>query len=203
MEYRPRFNTRYLRYLFFCIILAILLCLFPVSGSQKNHDTISIEQAYLDAESRIFKPLRTICKWLDDANYLLAEDDDQTNSQKLLKVKSLKGTKTLFLNIVEIPKNLPFELVRPLEIPEGYKMETEMPRTSTLKGMLFLAHGNLDDNGHVQNTIQITERLMDRGKTSFGFMLRPDQRHGFKGKKRELLNRKSTDFWFKHLLSCR
>ena len=89
---------------------------------------------------------------------------------------------------------------RPCENEEGYEFGSAMTHAKNLKGTLFMTHGDMDDNVHMQNTIQLINKLMDRGK-QFGFMLYPDQRHGFRGKKREHSNRHYVDFWFKHLLN--
>lgn len=88
---------------------------------------------------------------------------------------------------------------RPQENPEGYKESSVLTHAAKLKGVLFMAHGDMDDNVHMQNTIQLISRLMDLGK-KFEFMIYPDQRHGFRGKKREHSNRHFVDFWFKHFL---
>lgn len=88
---------------------------------------------------------------------------------------------------------------RPCENEEGYKFGSVMTHAKNLKGVLFLSHGDMDDNVHMQNTVQLIDKLIDLNKT-FGFMLYPNQRHGFRGKKREHSNRHYVDFWFKHLL---
>jgi dipeptidyl-peptidase-4 len=75
-----------------------------------------------------------------------------------------------------------------------------MTHAHKLKGTLFMSHGNLDDNVHMQNTIQLMDALMDLGKSTFEFMVYPDQKHGTRGKKREHSNRHYIDFWFKHFL---
>ncbi len=89
---------------------------------------------------------------------------------------------------------------RPSENEEGYRFGSVMTHADKLKGVLFLAHGDMDDNVHMQNTIELIDKFMDLGKT-FGFMLYPNQRHGFGGKKREHSNRHYVDFWFKHFLN--
>lgn len=66
--------------------------------------------------------------------------------------------------------------------------------------ILFMAHSDLDDNVHMQNTVQLISKLMDLEK-EFSFMLYPDQRHGFRGKKREHSNYHFVSFWFKHFLN--
>jgi dipeptidyl-peptidase-4 len=88
----------------------------------------------------------------------------------------------------------------PVENKEGYKFGSALTHAKNLKGNLFMEHGDMDDNVHMQNTIQLVSRLMDLGK-QFEFMLYPDQRHGFRGSKREHSNRHYVDFWFKHFLN--
>lgn len=90
---------------------------------------------------------------------------------------------------------------RPIDNPEGYKFGAAMTHADKLKGILFMSHGNLDDNVHMQNTIQLIDKFMDLEKSGFGFMVYPDQKHGIRGKKREHSNRHYIDFWFKNLLN--
>ncbi len=87
----------------------------------------------------------------------------------------------------------------PAENKEGYESGSVMTHAGKLKGTLLLMHGDMDDNVHMQNTIQLIDALMDEGKM-FEYMVFPNQRHGFGGKKRENASRRSVDFWFKHLL---
>jgi dipeptidyl-peptidase-4 len=89
---------------------------------------------------------------------------------------------------------------KPEENEAGYKFGSVMTHAGKLKGVLFLEHGAIDDNVHMQNTIQLIDALMDLDKM-FEFMLYPDQRHSFTGKKIENSNRRSVNFWFKHLLN--
>lgn len=88
---------------------------------------------------------------------------------------------------------------RPGDNKEGYEFGSVMTHAEKYRGVLFLSHGAMDDNVHMQNTIQLIDRLMDEGK-QFGFMLYPDQRHGYGGKKRDHTNRHYVDFWFTHFL---
>lgn len=90
---------------------------------------------------------------------------------------------------------------RPIDNPEGYEFGSAITHADKYKGILFMSHGNLDDNVHMQNTIQLIDKLMDLEKSGFGFMVYPDQRHGSRGKKREHSNRHYIDFLFKHLLN--
>jgi dipeptidyl-peptidase-4 len=89
---------------------------------------------------------------------------------------------------------------RPSENEEGYKFGSAITHAKNLKGILFMSHGDMDDNVHMQNTIQLIDKLMDHG-IKFDFMLYPDQRHGFRGTKRAFSNRHYVDFWFKHFLN--
>ncbi|MFB0566344.1 MAG: S9 family peptidase [Candidatus Aminicenantaceae bacterium] len=88
---------------------------------------------------------------------------------------------------------------KPSENKEGYKFGSVMNHADKYKGVLFLAHGSMDDNVHMQNTIQLIDKLMNLGK-KFEFMLYPNQRHGFREKKRGHSNRHYVDFWFNHFL---
>ncbi len=88
---------------------------------------------------------------------------------------------------------------RPSENEEGYKFGSAMTHAKNLEGVLFLSHGDMDDNVHMQNTTQLISRLMDLEK-QFEFLPYPDQRHGYRESKREHSNRHYVDFWFKHFL---
>ncbi|HMP94347.1 MAG TPA: prolyl oligopeptidase family serine peptidase, partial [Phnomibacter sp.] len=66
----------------------------------------------------------------------------------------------------------------PQENPEGYKKTSAMTYADRYKGMLQLVHGTMDDNVHMQNTIQLVGALQDKGKT-FELMLYPNGRHGW------------------------
>ena len=87
----------------------------------------------------------------------------------------------------------------PAENKEGYEFGSVLTHAKGLKGVLLLEHGDMDDNVHMQNTVQLIDALMDQDKV-FEYMVFPNQRHGFGGKKRENSRRRSVDFWFKHLL---
>ncbi|MBI4475936.1 MAG: S9 family peptidase [Acidobacteria bacterium] len=65
----------------------------------------------------------------------------------------------------------------PQNNPEGYK--TTAPRTAAanLHGRLLLLHGTMDDNVHLQNTMQFVHELQKAGK-SFELMVYPKSRHG-------------------------
>ncbi len=88
---------------------------------------------------------------------------------------------------------------RPVDNPEGYKAGSVMTHAENLKGVLYMSHGAIDDNVHMQNTVQLISTFMDLDKV-FEFMIYPDQRHGYRGKKRDHSNRHYVDFWFHHFL---
>ncbi len=65
----------------------------------------------------------------------------------------------------------------PQENAEGYEKSSVLESADALSGKLLLIHGTIDDNVHLQNTIQFIERLQKKGK-SFEMMLYPKSRHG-------------------------
>jgi dipeptidyl-peptidase-4 len=66
----------------------------------------------------------------------------------------------------------------PSENVEGYKSSAVATYIKNYKGNLFLVHGTMDDNVHMQNTIQLVGALEDAGK-EFEMMLYPGGRHGW------------------------
>jgi dipeptidyl-peptidase 4 len=65
----------------------------------------------------------------------------------------------------------------PQNNPEGYKATAPRAGAKDLSGNLLLLHGTIDDNVHVQNTIQFAYDLQKAGK-QFRMMLYPKSRHG-------------------------
>jgi dipeptidyl-peptidase 4 len=65
----------------------------------------------------------------------------------------------------------------PQHNPEGYKKSAPRFAAKELSGKLLLLHGLIDDNVHVQNTIQFAYELQKAGKP-FEMMLYPKSRHG-------------------------
>ncbi len=61
--------------------------------------------------------------------------------------------------------------------PEGYKRSSVILAAPNLNGKLMLIHGTMDDNVHMQNTIQLAYALQKAGK-QFDLMLYPKSRHG-------------------------
>jgi dipeptidyl-peptidase-4 len=65
----------------------------------------------------------------------------------------------------------------PQNNPEGYKKSSPITAAKNLHGKLLLIHGAIDDNVHMQNTIQFIYELQKAGK-QFQLMLYPKSRHG-------------------------
>jgi dipeptidyl-peptidase-4 len=87
----------------------------------------------------------------------------------------------------------------PQENPEGYKTSNVLSYIDKYKGMLQIVHGTMDDNVHMQNSIQLISALQDKGK-DFEFMLYPNGRHGWGGAKGTHFNNLKTKFIYKYLL---
>ncbi|HEV2836367.1 MAG TPA: S9 family peptidase [Pyrinomonadaceae bacterium] len=65
----------------------------------------------------------------------------------------------------------------PQNNPEGYKKSSPVNAAKNLHGKLLLIHGAIDDNVHMQNTLQFVYELQKAGK-QFELMLYPKSRHG-------------------------
>ncbi len=68
----------------------------------------------------------------------------------------------------------------PQQNPSGYDDNSPINHIEGLQGKLLLIHGTADDNVHVQNTIELSERLIQANK-QFDMMLYPDKNHGIYG----------------------
>jgi len=69
---------------------------------------------------------------------------------------------------------------KPQNNPDGYDQNSPLFFADQLKGKLFLIHGTADDNVHVQNTLEFSERLVQAGK-QFDQMLYTNRNHGIYG----------------------
>lgn len=85
----------------------------------------------------------------------------------------------------------------PKDNPEGYKDGSALTWAKNLTGKLYMTHGDMDDNVHMQNTIQLISRLQEEGKT-FEFMLYPDNRHGYTGAKAAHAREEAYRFWLRN-----
>jgi dipeptidyl aminopeptidase/acylaminoacyl peptidase len=67
------------------------------------------------------------------------------------------------------------------ENPRGYDASSVVKAAKNLHGRLLILHGVMDDNVHVQNTLQLVQALQQANK-DFEMMLYPQSRHGIGGK---------------------
>jgi dipeptidyl aminopeptidase/acylaminoacyl peptidase len=68
----------------------------------------------------------------------------------------------------------------PQENPDGYNATSVVKAAKNLHGRLLLLHGLMDDNVHVQNTVQLADALQ-RANKDFEMMIYPRARHGIFG----------------------
>jgi dipeptidyl-peptidase-4 len=89
----------------------------------------------------------------------------------------------------------------PSENEEGYKKTSVMPYVDRYKGMLQIVHGTMDDNVHMQNSMQLIGALQDKGK-DFELMFYPNGRHGwgFLPARNNHFTNLKTKFIYKYLL---
>ncbi|MFN8264980.1 MAG: S9 family peptidase [Chitinophagaceae bacterium] len=67
----------------------------------------------------------------------------------------------------------------PAENPEGYKSSSVFTHIDKYKGLLRIYHGTMDDNVHLQNSLQLVKKLQEK-KKHFEFMVYPGGRHGWR-----------------------
>jgi dipeptidyl-peptidase-4 len=82
---------------------------------------------------------------------------------------------------------------------EGYSKSSMFPYIDKYKGMLQIVHGVIDENVHLQNSIQLISALQDKQK-DFEFMLYSGGRHGWGGLKGIHFQNLKTKFIYKYLL---
>lgn len=85
----------------------------------------------------------------------------------------------------------------PQDNPDGYKDGSALNFVKNYKGKLYLIHGDMDDNVHMQNSIYLISRLEDEGKV-FEFMLYPGGRHGWGGAKSIHSKNEANNFWLRN-----
>ncbi|MFO7616348.1 MAG: DPP IV N-terminal domain-containing protein [Bacteroidales bacterium] len=84
----------------------------------------------------------------------------------------------------------------PQDNPEGYEAGSAMTHADQLKGKLYIIHGEMDDNVHMQNSLQLVSKLQDLGK-EFEFMIYPNGRHGWGGAKATHFRDLQNKWWLK------
>lgn len=87
----------------------------------------------------------------------------------------------------------------PTNNPDGYKSSSVLTHVNNLKGVLQIVHGEIDDNVHMQNSLQLISKLQD-AKKDFEFMIYPGGRHGWGGSKGAHFQNLKTQFIYKYLL---
>lgn len=87
----------------------------------------------------------------------------------------------------------------PSENETGYKTGNVLNYVDNYKGMLQIAHGEIDDNVHMQNSLQLVSKLQD-AKKNFELMIYPTGRHGWGGNKGLHFQNLKTQFIYKYLL---
>ncbi len=90
----------------------------------------------------------------------------------------------------------------PADNDEGYKKSSVIQYAPRLRGKLLLIHGTVDDNVHMQHTVQLVSRLQDLGKT-FDLMIYPGGRHGWGGSKRIHARQLEENFFLDHFFGNR
>ncbi|MCF6306522.1 MAG: S9 family peptidase [Flavobacteriaceae bacterium] len=82
----------------------------------------------------------------------------------------------------------------PQENASGYDNNSPITYANQLKGDFLLVHGGADDNVHLQNTLRLSEALIQANK-QFDWAIYPDKNHGIYGGKTRLhLYTKMTNF---------
>jgi dipeptidyl-peptidase-4 len=87
----------------------------------------------------------------------------------------------------------------PAENPDGYKNGSALTHAGKYKGILRIVHGAMDDNVHMQNSIQLISKLQDLDK-HFEFMVYPGERHGWGGPKATHLRDETYRFYYQYLI---
>ncbi|MFM8263913.1 MAG: DPP IV N-terminal domain-containing protein [Pirellula sp.] len=84
--------------------------------------------------------------------------------------------------------------------PQGYKSSSVVEAAGNLYGRLMLIHGEIDDNVHMTNTLQLAYALQKSGK-QFELMVYPKSRHGITDPQQVHHQfQMMTDFWIRNLL---
>ncbi len=94
---------------------------------------------------------------------------------------------------------------RPKDNPDGYARTAVFDRLSKYKGdksnMLRLTHGTGDDNVHLQNSLQLIDRLQSENK-DFELMFYPGGMHGYRGYQERQFEMQNYRFWYEYLLEA-
>lgn len=155
-------------------VFSVFLTLLTIAAHGQKK-LISYDQAFKNKETKIFAPLPTFVKWIDD-DHLVIKTSGKMIGIDLKTKQSSSYTPTLLTDT----------------LPGAY--------ASNYKGMLRIVHGAGDNNAHPQNILQLIDRLQDLNR-SFEFMLYPGERHGFHGKKWLHNKNECARFYYQYLLN--
>ena len=87
----------------------------------------------------------------------------------------------------------------PADNAQGYKTSSVLTHIDKYKGNLLLVHGIIDENVHIQNSIQLISKLQD-AKKDFEFMPYSGGRHGWGGNKGLHFQNLKTKYIYRYLL---
>ncbi len=88
----------------------------------------------------------------------------------------------------------------PKDNPNGYESSSPVNYAAGFEGALLICHGTMDNNVHLQNTVQMADRYIEAGKL-FDLMLYPRTRHGIRiSGSRLQFHTLKADFLERHLL---
>jgi dipeptidyl-peptidase 4 len=87
----------------------------------------------------------------------------------------------------------------PQDNPSGYKQGAVLTHTGKYKGLLRIYHGTMDDNVHLQNSLQLVKKLQE-SKRHFEFMVYPGGRHGWGGPQSAHSTNENNSFIYRNLL---
>ncbi len=83
--------------------------------------------------------------------------------------------------------------------PDGYKSSSVFTHLNKYKGNMQIVHGVIDENVHMQNSVQLVSKLQD-AKKDFELMIYPTGRHGWGGNKGLHFQNLKTKYIYKYLL---
>lgn len=87
----------------------------------------------------------------------------------------------------------------PADNAEGYKTSSVFTHLNKYKGNMQIVHGVIDENVHMQNSLQLISKLQD-AKKNFELMVYPTGRHGWGGNKGAHFQNLKTKYIYKYLL---